>query len=147
MKLILLQDVKAQGKKGDLINVSDGYARNFLLPKGLAKIADNQAITERDSKIASDKHKHDVAREQASETAKALSGKVLKIAAKGGKEGRLFGSVTSKEIASEIEKQYKIKTDKRKIQVADIKAFGGYKAKIKIFEDITAEIEVLVVEG
>ena len=105
MKVILTQDVKGSGKKGELINAADGYARNFLLPKGLAIEANNQAIGELKAKEASKQHKIQVEREAAMEAAKKLEGKTVKITAKAGAGGKLFGAVTNKEIAEAIEKQ------------------------------------------
>ena len=101
MKVILTQDVKGSGKKGELINAADGYARNFLLPKGLAIEANNQAIGELKAKEASKQHKIQVEREAAMEAAKKLEGKTVKITAKAGAGGKLFGAVTNKDIAAE----------------------------------------------
>lgn len=115
MKVILTQDVKGSGKKGELINAADGYARNFLLPKGLAIEANNQAIGELKAKEASKQHKIQVEREAAMEAAKKLEGKTVKIIAKAGAGGKLFGAVTNKEIAEAIEKQYGVAVDKKKV--------------------------------
>lgn len=146
MKVILKQDVKGQGKKGQLVNVSDGYARNFLLPRGLAIEADSQAMNDLMNKEAAAKHHAAEEKRMAQETADKLEGKTVKITAKAGQNGKLFGSVTSKEIAEELNKQYGVSIDKRKIDAADIKAYGSYTAQIKLHAGITASVTVLVAE-
>ena len=115
MKVVLLQDVKSIGKKGELVNVSDGYARNFLLPRKLAKEANAQAMNELKNAEAAKAFKIKTETEQAKASAEALSGKTVKIAAKAGQGGKIFGSVTAKEIAEEIKKQYGVEVDKRKV--------------------------------
>ena len=146
MKVILLADVKAKGKKGDLINVPDGYARNFLFPKNLAREADNAAMAEMKSrKDAAEHHKkEEIAAAQA--LADKLNGKTVTISAKAGSSGRLFGSITSKEIAEEINRVYSVNIDKKKLSVADIKNFGEYTAQIKLYAGISAQITVKVQE-
>ncbi len=146
MKVILKQDVKGQGKKGQLVNVSDGYARNFLLPRGLAVEADSQAMNDLKNKEAAAKHHAAEEKRRAEETAAKLEGKTVKITAKAGQNGKLFGSVTAKEISDELKKQYAVDIDKRKISVADIKAFGSYTAEIKLHAGITASVTVQVAE-
>lgn len=147
MKVVLLQDVKALGKKGELVNTSDGYARNFLFPKKLAKEANAQAMNELKNAEESKAYKIKTDTENAKVAAAALKDKKVVIKAKAGSNGRLFGSVTSKEIAEELKKQFKIDVDKRKITLDnDIKAFGTYKAEIKLYTGITAEISVQVIE-
>ena len=146
MKVILKQDVKGQGKKGQLVNVSDGYARNFLLPRGLAIEADSQAMNDLRNKESAAQHHAAEEKRKASETAAALNGKTVKITAKAGQNGKLFGSVTAKEISEELKKQFGADIDKRKISVADIKAFGSYTAEIKLHAGITAAVTVLVSE-
>lgn len=146
MKLVLLQDVKSLGKKGELVNASDGYARNFLIPKGLAKEANAQAMNEYHNAENSKKYKHDQ-EVLAAENAKAqLDGKTITIKSKTGKEGKLFGSVTTKEVAAELKANYGVDVDKRKIAMADIKTCGSYKAEVKLYQGITAVITVTVVE-
>ena len=140
MKVILIQDVKGTGKKGELVNVSDGYARNFLFPKNLAKEATNQAMGELRSKEAAAQHRIQVEKEAAMATAAELEGKTVKLTAKSGVGGKLFGSVTVKEIAEALEKQYGKKVDKKKITVEDIKAFGTYPAEVKLYTGISAKI-------
>ena len=146
MKVILTQDVKGSGKKGELINAADGYARNFLLPKGLAIEANNQAIGELKAKEASKQHKIQVEREAAMEAAKKLEGKTVKITAKAGAGGKLFGAVTNKEIAEAIEKQYGVAVDKKKVNTGEIKAFGIYTADVKLYTGISAKMGVEVGE-
>lgn len=146
MKVILTQDVKGSGKKGELINAADGYARNFLLPKGLAIEANNQAIGELKAKEASKQHKIQVEKEAAMETAKRLEGKTVSLTAKAGAGGKLFGSITTKEIADAIKKQYGAEVDKKKINVNEIKAFGTYTAEVKLYTGIAAKMTVEVGE-
>ncbi len=146
MKVILLADVKGKGKKGELCNVSDGYARNFLFPKNLAVEADNAAMSELKSKTESAAHHKQEEIDRATETANKLNGKSVTLTAKAGSAGRLFGSITSKEIAAEVEKQLGIKIDRKKMTVADIKNFGEYKAEIKLYNGISAAITVKVTE-
>ncbi len=146
MKVILTQDVKGSGKKGELINAADGYARNFLLPKGLAIEANNQAIGELKAKEASKQHKIQVEKEAAMETAKRLEGKTVSLTVKAGAGGKLFGSVTTKEIADAIKKQYGAEVDKKKINVNEIKAFGTYTAEVKLYTGIAAKMTVEVGE-
>ena len=146
MKVILLQDVKGHGKKGELCNVSDGYARNFLFPKKLAVEADNAAMNELKNREQAAAHHKQEEINAAKETAAKLEGKTVTIKAKAGSNGKLFGSVTSKEIASEIAKSLGIEIDRKKMSVADIKNFGEYTAEIKLYAGITAKITVKVTE-
>lgn len=147
MKVVLLQDVKSIGKKGELVNVSDGYARNFLLPRKLAKEANVQAMNELKNAEAAREYKIKTETENAQKNAGALSGKTLKIYAKPGQAGRIFGSVTAKEIAEEIKKQFGIEVDKRKVVLPmDIKAFGTYNFDVKFYGGITASMSVAVCE-
>ncbi len=148
MKVILLQDVKSIGKKGELKEVSDGYARNFLLPRKLAKEANAQAMNEFKNAEAAKEYKVKKETEKAQENAKALSGKTVKIPAKAGQNGKLFGSVTAKELAEEIAKQYGVEVDKRKIALEnDIKAFGTYNFDVKFYNGISASMSVVVCEA
>lgn len=147
MKVILLSDVKGSGKKGDLVNVSDGYARNFLLPRKLAKEANAQAISELKNAKEAEQHRIEMQKKEAIEIANKINEKTLKFYAPAGQRGRLFGSITSKEIALELKKVYDIDIDKRKISMKeDIKAFGTYECEIKLFAGITAKVYVLVSE-
>lgn len=146
MKVVLLADVKGHGKKGELVNVSDGYARNFLFPKKLAVEADNSALNELKNREEAKAHhkKEEIAAAKA--TAEKLEGKSVKIIAKAGASGRLFGSVTSKEIAAEISKTLGVEIDRKKMTVSDIKNFGEYTAEIKLYQGISAKITVVVSE-
>ena len=146
MKVVLLQDVKGKGKKGELCNVSDGYARNFLYPKKLAVEADKAALNELKNREESAAHhkKEEIA--AAKETAAKLDGKTVNITAKVGAGGKLFGSVTSKEIATEIKTKLGIEIDRKKMNVADIKNLGEYTAEIKLYQGVTAKITVKVSE-
>ena len=146
MKVILKQDVKGQGKKGELVNVSDGYARNFLFPRGLAAEADAQAMNELKNREESLRHHAEMEKKAAQETASKLKGQTLKLTARAGQGGKLFGSVTTKEVAEELGRQFGVTVDKRKIVMNDIKAFGSYTAEIKLLQGITAEITVMVTE-
>ena len=147
MKVILKEDVKGQGKKGQLVNVSDGYARNFLLPRGLAMEADAQAMNDLKNKEEAARHHAAMEKQNAEEAAKALKGKTVKLTAKAGSAGRLFGSVTTKEVAEGLKAQFQVEVDKRKISMADVKAFGSYEAEVKLYPGISAKITDMVGEG
>lgn len=145
MKVILLKDVKAQGKKGDLINVSDGYARNFLLPKGLAVEADATAMNVLKTQSEAQKHKEAVEKQKAEELAEKLLGLVVKIKVTTGADGRLYGAVTSMEIANKLEEQHNVVLDKRKIQLsAPIKACGTFEVPVKLHTSVTGKITLVV---
>ncbi|MBQ3524036.1 MAG: 50S ribosomal protein L9 [Clostridia bacterium] len=146
MDVILKADVKGLGKKGEKVKASDGYARNFLFPKGLAVEANAQSLTELRNREQSNQHKIDMEVAAANDSKAKLQGKVVKITAKAGNNGKLFGSVTSKEVAAEITKQYGVKVDKRKITMDDIKNFGSYKIEVKLYTNIVAEMTVMVGE-
>ena len=146
MKVVLLQDVKGKGKKGELCNVSDGYARNFLFPKKLAIEADNAALNELKNREESAAHHKKEELQAAKEIAARLDGKTISITAKAGAGGKLFGSVTSKEIAAEIKAKLGIEIDRKKMNVADIKNFGEYTAEIKLHQGVTAKLTVKVSE-
>ena len=147
MKVILNQDVKGLGKNGELVNTADGYARNFLFPRMLASEANSQAMTELQNRENSKKHKIAVETQEAKDAAAKIEGKIIKVTAKAGQGGRLFGSVTSKEIAAEMKNQFGIDIDRRKITVNDIKAFGTYPATVKLYQGVTAEFKVAVSEA
>ena len=141
MKVIFMQDVKGSGKKGEVKNVSDGYARNMLLKKGLAVEATPQNLSELSGKQSSAAHKIDVA------IADKLKGQTVHAAAKAGNGGRLFGAVTAAQIAECIEKQFGCKIDKKKISLkSDIKNFGSYEADIRLYTGISVKVTVEVVE-
>lgn len=146
MKVILKQDVKSLGKKGELVNTSDGYARNFLFPRGLAVEANAQAMSEFKNKENSEKFKIKTETENAKAAAEKIQGKTILFSVSAGQGGRLFGSVTTKEIAEKIKNEFGISVDKKKISVGEIKAYGTYTAEIKLYQGITAEIFVFVGE-
>ena len=148
MKVILMQDVKGQGKKGQMVEVSDGYARNFLLPKKLAKeaTADNINTMRMNDKAIMERQAKE--REAAVEIANRMRNFTLTVVAKGGGAGRLFGSITNTEIAEALKQQQQIDLDKRKIVLADpIKNAGTYTVKCKLGYEITGEMTVEVKEG
>ncbi len=148
MKVIFLQDVKGSGKKGEVKNVSDGYARNFLLGKGLAVEATAKNMNLLDGQKASAQHKKDVEKQNAEEIASVINGKTVKAAAKAGNGGKLFGSITAANIAELIEKQFDRKIDKKKISLkTDIKNFGTYEVEIRLYTGVTAKVTVDVTEG
>ena len=145
MKVVLLADVKGQGKKNDIINVSDGYARNFLLPRKLAVEADAKVLNEIKGREDSRKHKIEVETAEAKALAAKLDTILVKIHASSGADGRLYGSVTAKDIAEHLEKDHGITVDKRKIQLSDpIRAYGKYDLTVKLYAEITGNIHVLV---
>ena len=148
MKVILLQDIKSLGKRGELVEASDGYARNYLLPRKLAKEANAQAMNEYKNAENSKQYKIATEKAQAEAAKKKLEGKVFKMTARAGRSGKLFGSITSKQVAEEIKKQYNITVDKRKVVLeCDIKEFGTYKAEVKLYTGISANIDVQVSEA
>ena len=147
MKVVLLEDIKGSGKKNDIVEVSDGYARNYLFPKKLAVEATKAKITEVKAKKNSEDHRKSLELEAAKEIAKEIAGKKIVLKAKAGAEGKLFGSVTAKEIASEIKSAFGIEIDRRKISLdSDIKQFGSYDVQIKIYSGVTTGITVVVEE-
>ena len=146
MELILTQDVKGLGKKGEKVKASDGYARNFLLPKGLAVEVNAQTLTELKNREASNQHKIDVDIANANKIKETLDGMTVKVKAKAGSAGRLFGSVTSKDIAAALKEQFGLDIDRRKLSVEDIKQFGSYPAEIKLYSGISCKITVTVGE-
>ena len=146
MKVVLIKDVKGLGKKGELVNTSDGYARNFLFPRKLAMEANAQAMSELKNREAAEKHRIDTEIAAAKANAAKLEGKTVKLTAKGGAGGKLFGSVTSKDVAALIAKEYGIVLDKRKVVVEDIKAFGTYPVEVKLYNGISASMYVSVQE-
>ncbi|MBO1687515.1 50S ribosomal protein L9 [Clostridium butyricum] len=145
MKVILLQDVKKIGKKGEVIEASDGYARNFLFPRKLAEeatasnlhILNNKKENERKQKLAE--------LEAAQKLAGELKGKEIKITAKTGENGKLFGAITSKDIAGLIKEQYKVEVDKKKIVMDTIKVAGGYEIDVKLYTEVSTKMKVIIV--
>ncbi|MBO5091723.1 MAG: 50S ribosomal protein L9 [Clostridia bacterium] len=147
MKVVLLQDVKAQGKKDDIVEVSEGYARNFLFPKKLAIPADAKAINDIKNKKSSEAHKIELERIAAREIAEKLNQTTVKIVAEAGKDGKFYGAVTSKDIAEALKAQAKIEVDKRKVILdSPIKSFGTYKVDIKLYQEISGRVTIMVIE-
>ena len=147
MKVILLKDIKGTGKKDQIIEASDGFARNFLFPKGLAREASATNLNAIENAKAAQKHREDVERAKAEETRKALSGKAIRIVARGAEGGRLYGSVTAQEIADELFKQYGVKVEKRRIDVANIRNAGDFTVSVWLYAGITSEMTVNVEVG
>ncbi len=146
MKVILKQDFKDLGKKGELVNVSDGYARNYLLPRGIAMEANSQALSEMKNREIAEKRRIEKEIDAAKESASKINGATVKISANAGQNGKLFGSITSKEIAEQISKEYKVDIDKRKITVEDIKNYGTYEAEVKLYPGISVKMYIIVSE-
>lgn len=146
MKVVLVQDVKGLGKKGELVNTSDGYARNFLFPRKLAVEANSQAMSELKNREAAEKHRIDTEIAQAKASAAKLEGKTVKLTAKAGANGKLFGSVTAKDVATVISKEFGLELDKRKVSVEDIKTFGTFPVEVKLYNGISANMFVMVGE-
>ncbi|MDE5983705.1 MAG: 50S ribosomal protein L9 [Eubacterium sp.] len=147
MKVILKQDVKSLGKKGDLVNASDGYARNFLFPKGLAIEANASAMNEFNNKESAKKFHKAEEIKAAQAVADKLEGKTFALKAKAGANGKLFGSVTSKDVAAKIKQDLNVDIDKRKIVMEDMKAFGTVQAEVKVYQGISAKVFVQVSEA
>ena len=148
MKVILTQDVKAQGKKGDIIEVSDGYARNFLLARKLAIIADAKALNEAKNKEASRLHKIETEKAAANELASKLTAVLVKIPVACGADEKLYGSITAKDIAEALKEQHGIEIDRRKLQIKDpIKTFGTHIIDIKLYPEITGKVTVVVAQA
>jgi len=148
MKVLLLADVKGQGKKDQIVEVSDGYARNFLFPKKLAVAADAKVMSEAKSKEESKQFKLKEEKAAAKELADKLSKLTVKITASSGADGRLYGSVTTKDIADALNNQHKIEIDKRKLSLSEnIKSYGTYEVEVKVYPEISAKLKVTVSEG
>ena len=146
MKVLLLQDVKGTGKKGEVVSVSDGYARNFLLPRKMAEPADAQAINAANIQKSAAQHRKFTAGIKARETAQALEGHSIHVKARVGENGKLFGTVSGKEIAAALKEQKGVDVDRKKISVDPIRALGEYTAKLSLFEGISVTVKVIVEE-
>ena len=145
MKVVLTADVKGQGKKNDIVEVSDGYARNFLFPRKLAVEATNQVLNEIKGQNEARQHRLEVELAEARALAAKLDTLLIKIHATSGADGRLYGSITAKDIAEQLEKDYGIALDKRKIVLANpIRAYGQYDPDVKLYTDVTGKLHVLV---
>lgn len=148
MKVLLLADVKGQGKKDQIVEVSDGYARNFLFPKKLAVVADAKVMSETKSKEEAKQFKLKEEKSAAKALADKLGTLTVKITASSGGDGRLYGSITSKDIAEKLKEQYNIEIDKRKLVLSEnIKSYGTYDVEVKVYPEISAKLKVTVAEG
>ena len=145
MQVVLLADVNGKGKKGDVVNVADGYARNYLIPHKLAVKADAKILTEIKNQESSRLHKLEVEKQEAKELAAKLSGITVTITEAAGADGKLYGSVTTKDVAEALEKQHSIVVDKRKIVMdGNIRAFGTYQLDVKVYPEISGKITLVV---
>lgn len=148
MKVILLEDVKKLGKKGDLIDVADGYARNYLFPRNLAREATKGSIKQLKQEKAALENKKKKELQQAKELAAKLSKTTVTLKVKSGDQGKLFGSVTSKDISKALKEQHKIEVDRRKIELPEpIKSLGSYEVDVKLAPEVDAKLNVKIVEG
>ena len=146
MKVILLDNIKGVGKKDEVINASDGYARNYLFPKKLAVEANNENMAKLNNKKEAASYKKDVEKQKAEELAKKIKGIMLKIKVKAGENGKIFGGVTSKEISENLKKQYNMDVDKKKIELKEtIKTLGSFNVSLKLFEGVIASLKVEVI--
>ena len=145
MKVILLQDIKQVGKKGDVIEASDGYARNFLFPRKLAQEASDSNMHILNNKKENERKQKLALLEAAQKLAGELKGKEITIKAKAGESGKLFGAITSKDVAELIKEQYKIEVDKKKIVMDTIKLVGGYDIDVKLYPEVSTKMKVIIV--
>lgn len=146
MKVILLQDVHGSGKKDQVIEVSDGYARNYLLPRKLAKEATSEALNSIQNAKAAEKHRDDVKKAEAEKIAREMKGKIVTVEARGGEGGRLYGSITGAEIAAALKAQHAITIDKKKIELDEaIRAAGEYTFTIRLAAGISTRMQLHVV--
>ena len=145
MKVILLQDVKKIGKKGDVIEASDGYARNFLFPRKLAQEASDANMHILNNKKENERKQKLAELEAAQKLASELKGKEITIKAKTGENGKLFGAITSKDVAQLIKEQYKIDIDKKKIVMDTIKLAGNYEFDVKLYPEVSTKMKVIIV--
>ncbi|QRN85058.1 50S ribosomal protein L9 [Clostridia bacterium] len=147
MKVILNKDVKKLGNKGDVVTVSDGYARNFLLPKDLAKEATEGNVRQAETRKQELKEQERARRQEALKKKEALEGGVLEYVTKAGSAGRLFGAITNKDLVASINEKYGLSIDKKKIDMGEhIKVLGEYEIRVKLYPQISANLKVLVKE-
>ncbi|QAA30428.1 MULTISPECIES: 50S ribosomal protein L9 [Clostridium] len=144
MKVILLQDVKKLGKKGDVIEASDGYARNYLFPRNLAEQANDSNLHVLNAKKETERRKKLAEIEEAQKLADELKNKEIKIVAKTGDSGRLFGAITSKDVAELIKKQYNVTIDKKKIVMDTLKLAGSYDIEVKLYPEVSTKMKVVI---
>lgn len=146
MKVILLDNIKGVGKKDEIINASDGYARNYLLPKKLAVEANAENMSKLNNKKEANNYKKDLEKQAAEETAKKFKGILLKIKAKAGENGKIFGGITAKEISENLKSQYKIDVDKKKVELKEpIKTLGAFEVNVRLYEGIVGTLKVQVI--
>lgn len=147
MRVILNKDVKGTGKKGDVVEVSDGFARNFLLKNNVAVEASSEALNEVNQRKSSEQHKKEIEIQNAKDLAKKIEGVTVQLKGKPGKEGRLFGAITSKDIAEKLKKDHGITLDKKKIELdSSIKTLGVYNLTVKVYPEIVAKLKVQITE-
>ncbi|MDA5109458.1 50S ribosomal protein L9 [Brevibacillus thermoruber] len=146
MKVIFLQDVKGQGKKGEVKDLSEGYVRNFLLPRGLVKEATVANLKTLEAQKRSEAKRKEQEKQEAQELAQKLNELTVKVAGKAGEGGRLFGAISSKQVAQALEEQFNIKVDKRKLEMDAIRSLGVTQIKVKLHNEVTATLKVHVVE-
>ncbi|UFJ40425.1 50S ribosomal protein L9 [Brevibacillus humidisoli] len=146
MKVIFLKDVKGQGKKGEVKDLSEGYVRNFLLPKGLVKEATEGNLKTLEKQQKSEERRKEQEKQDAQELAKKLEQLTVKLTGKAGEGGRLFGAVSSKQVAQALEQQHGVQIDKRKLEMEPIRALGVTQIKAKLHNEVTATLKVHVVE-
>ena len=146
MKVVLEQDVKGTGKKGEVVNVSDGYARNFLLPRKMASPADASAVNAMNIQKSAAQHRRFEAGVKARELAKKLDNAVVKVPVRVGENGKMFGTVSGKEVAAAIQEQLGLEVDKKKISLDTVRSTGEYVAKLSLFEEVKANLKVIVEE-
>lgn len=146
MKVILVKDVKSLGKKGDVVNTSDGYARNYLFPRGLAQEATDSNLHILNNKKEAERRQKLSEIEAAQKLAENLKGKEINLTVKSGENGRLFGSITGKDIADELNKKFKINVDKKKVVVDTIRQVGTYDVEVKLYPEISTKIKVVITE-
>ena len=145
MKVILLKDVKGTGKKGEVKEVSDGYAKNFLLPKKMAVVADNTNIKELNEKNKSKENKAQKEYEAAVELGKKMEDMAVTIYSKAGDGGRLFGAITNKDVAEAINSKFNLSIDKKKVVIGTIKVAGGYDVEVKLYPEVSTKMKVVIV--
>ncbi len=147
MKVILLQDIQGKGKKGQILDVSDGYARNFLFPRKMATEASADALNAIKLQDEAKRHRVELERKEAEELSRRLKGMSVKVYAKAGSGGRLFGAITAKEISEALKAQHGVEIDKHKLVLDEpIKSFGTYEVKAKLYPEISGTVYVVVAE-
>jgi large subunit ribosomal protein L9 len=147
MEVILNQDVEHVGRKDELVEVSDGYGRNYLIPQGLAEVADESKKKAREEEIKQKEHKLKKQKEEAEKMAKKLEDQVIEVGAKAGKEKKLFGTITALQLADAIKDQAKIEVERKFIDIREeVRYLGTYKARVELFKDVEAEVTFEVVK-